>query len=164
MPVFEIGTNFPNILGRKSYPRQQVQRMGIQAPAALVTGETPIHLAQKVFRQVLPPRGTGLITGTARAARGMGTPLTTLQRAARHRAMFGQRLRKLPILKRFRGQIRYPQFGIGPLGDTSTPAKPYVRTRWSATRRISEIPSVLGITPGPEKSVHASSTLSVESI
>jgi len=39
----------------------------------------------------LPPRGTGLILGTARRglARGLGRPLTEEERARRHKAIFG---------------------------------------------------------------------------
>jgi hypothetical protein len=33
---------------------------------------------------VLPIRGTGLVTGTARKVRGAGTPLTDIERLERH--------------------------------------------------------------------------------
>ena len=35
----------------------------------------------------LPPRGTGLIAGTARAERGLGTPLSEAERAMRHQVV-----------------------------------------------------------------------------
>jgi len=46
----------------------------------------------KLLSDELPPRGTGLITGTARnfLERGRGTPLTEEQRRARHKAIYGQ--------------------------------------------------------------------------
>jgi len=44
------------------------------------------------LRQELPPRGTGLLLGTARRGleRGRGVPLTTEERRRRHEAIFGQ--------------------------------------------------------------------------
>lgn len=95
MPIIEEGTNYPTVLGRKTHPRTEtrVGPIGRQA-MALVRGETPVHLAQKLRAQIterLPPRGTGLITGAARKGRerGVGRRLTELERARRHARIYG---------------------------------------------------------------------------
>ena len=48
--------------------------------------------SKRPFSQEVPARGTGLVLGTARRAleRGMGRPLTDVERAARHKRIFGQ--------------------------------------------------------------------------
>lgn len=94
MPIVEEGTNYPTALGRKNVPRFMTRTGPIGGKAmALVRGETPIHLAQKLRAQIgrLPPRGTGLITGTARRGRerGLGRRLTERERMRRHARIYG---------------------------------------------------------------------------
>jgi len=45
----------------------------------------------------LPVRGTGLLKGTARKIRGMGKPLSEIERAIRHTRIYGQ-LTSYPII------------------------------------------------------------------
>lgn len=49
-----------------------------------------IDRLQSARASILPPRGTGLITGTARLERGKGLPRGPLQRMARHESLYGQ--------------------------------------------------------------------------
>lgn len=166
-------TNYPAVVGRKNIPpttiRGQVTRrpfypFGIGEQAmALVRGETPIHLAQKLRSQLkLPPRGTGLITGTARTglARGMGKPLTEIQRRIRHGALAGQikpvLTRPAPLLSLLK--ITFPLLGQTIKNIPSAYERPGT---WGVTRRIAELPSVSGILDGPERTVHPSAHLSV---
>jgi len=46
--------------------------------------------SSKMFSFQLPPRGTGLRRGTARPRRGLGRPLTDVERRIRHGAIYGQ--------------------------------------------------------------------------
>jgi len=169
----EEGTNYPRALGRRNVPRSVAETLGRRnvpwtgirerpigpLAIALVGGETPVHLAQRFLSQVLPPRGTGLITGTARVGleRGLGRRLTEIERARRHARIFGQILeRPTPILdavkervEQLRGQV---EKNIPP---------PYVRPMgWPAVRLIERLPSaVADIRPtGPQRTVHPKKT------
>jgi hypothetical protein len=55
----------------------------------------------------LPDRGTGLILGTARQGmqRGAGRRLTDMERAARHKAIFGQTFKQMLDRKPVRGAV-----------------------------------------------------------
>jgi len=170
----EEGINYPRALGRRNVPRSVAETLGRRnvprteirvkpigpLAMALVGGETPVHLAQRFLGQILPPRGTGLITGTARVGleRGLGRRLTEIERARRHKLIYGQ-LERLPILKRptpvldvikeraeqLRGQVKK---NIPP---------PYVRPmEWPIARLVERLPSaVADIRPtGPQRTVH----------
>lgn len=61
----------------------------------------------------LPPRGTGLILGTARRGleRGLGRPLTEAGRRERHRLIYGQKIPhplREKILQKFPELYQYP--------------------------------------------------------
>lgn len=165
-------TNYPVVLGRKNIPytilrgQPLLSRLPIpigKQAMALVRGETPIHLAQKLRAQI--PRGTGLITGTARRGleRGMGKPLTAIQRAARHKRLYGQirtfLTRPAPIMNLLK--ITFPLAGQA-LG-VNIPAAYERPGTWPTGARIGELPAVKGIIEGPESTVHPKS-LSVSAL
>jgi len=55
MPIVEYGVNYPTVLGRRNIPppaKVRVTPMGTQ-PMALIGGETPMFLAQKLLAQLV---------------------------------------------------------------------------------------------------------------
>jgi len=133
MPIFEEGTNFPAVLGRKNIPPVIVRAQKlIQSPIplgqqamALIRGETPIHLAQRSSSQ-LPPFNTP----------GLMSVLPQLFRQVNVRRRIQD---AFPVLKRLSSQ--------------NIPS-PYVRPgTWPPTRRVAELPSVTGIVSGPSRTV-----------
>lgn len=149
MPILEEGSNFPNILGLKSFPRQIIR--STTAPIALVGGETPIHLAQKMFGSIIPK---GKILSMLRGqVGGGGSQLPPFNAPGIYSVVpqiFAQ-IKRRPILSRLRGQIGY----VGPSIDTSIPARPYERPgTWRPTLDVANLPSVTGIIEGPERTVH----------
>ena len=56
-----------------------------------------------LFFQNPPPRGTGLMRGTARK-RGRGSPLSNIERAKRHKKLYGQF--NGPILKSVMNRVK----------------------------------------------------------
>jgi len=158
MTIVEQGINYPRALGWRNIPWISVREAPIGNLAmALIRGEAPVHLAQKFLGQVLPPRGTGLITGTARRGleRGMGRRLTEIERARRHAMIFGQ-LEKRPILEAVKERVRQLR------GQTEKNIPPpYVRpAEWPLLRLIGGLPSaVADIRPtGPQRTVHPKKT------
>jgi hypothetical protein len=124
--VVEEGTNFPGVLGRKNRPssiiRGQTYRLldympGIADQAmAIVRGESPIHVAQKVRGQV--------------------------------KTLLNRRAPLMNLLK-----VTFPLRGQ----PTRNVPSPYERPgTWSKYRNIKDIPSVMGIISGPERTVHPS--------
>lgn len=140
MPILEEGSNFPNILGPKSYPRQ-VARSTI-APIALVGGETPVHLAQKMFGSIIPRGG---ILSRLRGQIGSGSQLPPFNAPGIYSVVpqiFAQ-IKRRPILSRMRGQT-----------EKNIPT-PYERPgMWRPTLDVANLPSVTGIIEGPERTVH----------
>lgn len=167
MTITENGTNYPNVLGPKNIPTTTIRSgtIGDQA-IAVVRGETPIHLAQGVLKgglleqlrnrlrsrrrllgQGLPPRGTGLLRGTARTGllRGGGRRLSEAERLARHKRIYGK---NLSVHSENAIRVHNAQ------GVNNIPT-PWIRpTTWpNATRLIGRLPSVIGILHGPERTV-----------
>jgi len=110
------------------------------------------HFAQKFprlakLRGQLPPRGTGLITGTARARPGTGTPLSNVERASRHAGIYGQGvLDRIKAVReratsRFRGQTIQPT--------------PWGPREWPKDSPLTNLPSVGSIMSGPERTMYA---------
>jgi len=165
----EDETNYPRALGRRNVPRSVAETLGRRnipwteirerpiprLGMALVGGETPVHLAQSLLSQILPPRGTGLITGTARVGleRGLGRRLTEIERARRHGRIFGQILeRPTPILDAVRERVTQLRGQV----EKNVPP-PYPRPMgWPVGRLIGSLPSaVADIRPtGPQRTVH----------
>lgn len=86
----------------------------------------------RLLGQNLPPRGTGLITGTARPRMGLAKPLSNVERAARHKSIFGQR----SVLGRFLGTGSRPARNI---------ASPYMRGRLGGRTIVGNFPSAASI-------------------
>lgn len=138
MPIFEEGTNFPAVLGRKNIPStiiraQKLIRSPIplgQQAMALIRGETPIHLAQRLAPRSgsqLPPFNTP----------GLMSVLPQLFKQVNVRRKIRD---TFPTLKR--------------LSPQNIPS-PYVRPgTWPPTRGVAELPSVAGgPISGPSRTV-----------
>jgi len=53
MPIVEEGINYPTVLGRRNIPSTIIRVEPIaRLPMALVGGETPVHLAQRLRAQL----------------------------------------------------------------------------------------------------------------
>lgn len=86
----------------------------------------------------LPPRGTGLITGTARAERGLGIPLSEYERAIRHQRLYlpvGLSAKPYPI-PRF--TVKIPMLAVcsGWIGKPVTITWDPVKTTVSSSRLV----------------------------
>ena len=74
-------------LGYRIFKKSPFGSLGKQlSPARVGKGIIKRVTSKGLLPQGLPPRGTGLLTGRARNARGGGRPLTEVQRAIRHRS------------------------------------------------------------------------------
>lgn len=184
-------TNYPGKLGRKNYPstkswpEQAVRRVASMPSAIGGTGH------KGLLPQGLPPRGTGLIRGTARKGRGYGRPLTDEERRARHASVMSDG-------KRMDAQItEHPIFPLldrqKPLIDSVKERAPWVKrskllgsfglvgqrefSRGGVGRNIPDprstlkiragedtarIPSVMGVGYGPHRTMAPQKDLSVE--
>lgn len=92
MVIVEESTNYPTVLGKKNIPYEKrwgSGRLIANLPSVIAAG-----LDRSFLPQILPPRGTGLIRGTAREglARGRGMRLTQPERLKRHREIYGEDL------------------------------------------------------------------------
>lgn len=128
--VIEEGTNFPSVLGLKNRPWSIIRTTGIGRQAsALVGGETPVHLAQKLI-------GQSHITGPSQLP-----AILTID-------LFPQIKRPTPLRDLLKGRGLRAQ-------ENNIPA-PYVRPRLWPTGNIARAPSVTGIISGPARTMHAS--------
>ena len=146
MPILEQGTNFPNILGRKTFPPTLVRAQKIirtipiaNQAMALVRGETPVHLAQ---RQT-PGGGSQLPAFNAPGIFSVVPQVFKQVTGGRLRQMLMQR----PMLGKLRGQTK-----------RNIPT-PYERPgTWPRARDLATVPSVTGIIEGPVRTVHPEKT------
>jgi hypothetical protein len=135
MVIVEESTNYPTVLGPKNVPRRMqwgVGRIIDNLPSVIAAG-----MDRSFLPQILPPRGTGLITGTAGPRMG-GLMRGPLERLARHYSLL-------------RIQKNIPQ--------------PWGPREWSPGALIQTIPSVIqtgGGVAGPSRTMHPSRDLSVE--
>lgn len=84
--IVEQDVNYPTVLGRRNVPRKSMWPAGANLaniPSVIANG-----LDRSFLPQILPPRGTGLLRGTAGARRG-GFPRGPLERLTRHKRMTG---------------------------------------------------------------------------
>lgn len=134
MPIFEEGTNFPTVLGRKNIPptivrAQKLIRSPIplgQQAMALIRGETPVHLAQRSGSQLPPFNTPGLMS------------------------VLPQLFKQVNIRRRI--QDTFP--ALKRLSPQNIPS-PYARPgTWPPTRGIAGLPSVAGgPVSGPSRTV-----------
>ena len=137
MTIIEWGVNYPNVLGRMSVPPATIRQGPIADKAmALIRGETPIHLAQKVRAQV---------TGR------MNAQIPILDRA---RPYIDQLKARLPGL--LRPQEQTGRTGV-PFSNIPRPfPRPY---SWAVSKDIGFIPSVIADirgASGPERTLRGS--------
>lgn len=156
MPIFQEGFNFPNVLGKLTFPPATVRSGPIaQKAMALIAGETPIHLAQKF----------------AQKFRGQLSQTTIIPILDRPHPYLDQ-IKARPTMVNRKKLIGV--FGIiDPLSVTRVreqiingniprpnPPAPY----WSPGRNIANLPSAKGDltgTSGPTRTLHGSSRLHV---
>lgn len=166
MVVVEEGSNFPSVLGRKTYPRTEIRRGPIADKAmALIGGETPVHLAQLLKRRPLMerirPREPLSVIGDERAHVSHEAQLTKYP-------IFPILIRSHPLLDTIKDRATIiprvkllGSFGIvdpnkwpPTLAVEKNVPGPYPRPMtWPPGREIARLPAVLGIIPGPEKTV-----------
>ena len=152
--VVERGINYPRVLGKLNLPPEE--RWGGGRNISNLPSIIPRVLDRSFLPQILPPRGTGLITGTARTGleRGRGIPLGPLQRLKRHKGMVGQIVPR----RRLVGTLGI----LNPQTLRNIP-KPWGTRTWPASANVGGLPSIVqtgsGVS-GPTRSMHPS-TLSV---
>lgn len=143
MPIFEEGSNFPTILGRKNVPPVIIRAQKLlqsrasipigQQAMALITGETPIHLAQR-FSQT-PGGGSQLPPFNAPGI------FSVVPQVFKQRTIIQTVKTRFPILKKLAPQV-----------EKNVP-RPYGPGSWPPGKAIAGIPSAMGIVGGPSRTV-----------
>jgi len=159
MTILEEGSNFPSVLGRKTYPKTEIRRGPIADKAmALIGGETPVHLAQLLRRPLIEkirPREPLSVVGEEMVHTSLEPQITKYP-------IFPILSRSHPILDIIKDRTtvlpRVKLLGAFGLVDPTQVEKniprPWVRdTIWPPGKEIARIPAVLGIIPGPVKTV-----------
>lgn len=186
MPIVEEGSNFPSALGLKNRPRTEVRTGPIAGRAmALVGGETPIHLAQKVgglgLREKLRMR-------TRRGTMPSSLSVESEFETEVHNAQYRHQLTKYPVIplldrphpiadviKAWAPIVpRTKMLGAFGVVDPTEPGisidsyeknipRPYPRPMgWDIGKNIANLPSAIAFGPGaggpsgPSRTVHPS--------
>jgi len=100
------------------YDPEQTLYYVVKGNEILWSGEQEI-IARNVFEgrdpeTELPPRGTGLITGTARRERGRGKPLSEEERKERHKEIYGNPVGEARVGERFIHETLMPETACEP--------------------------------------------------
>jgi len=145
--IVEHDVNFPTVLGRLNIPRKQMWPAGAniaKIPSVIANG-----LDRSFLPQILPPRGTGLLRGTAGPRRG-GMPRGLLQRFMRHKQVVGQ---ELSIDGEYATQVHN---AVSAQTEYNIP-RPWGPRRWSPGALIQNLPSVVQTGAGgsgPTRTMH----------